>query len=912
MELFGGLSFLGNILNKNNNNEENQAFIKERKLNNSKNIYDNDTYKKSFNKIRKNAKQRYNDARNPKSGIIPPYYNSNRTNKKKYDPIDNNMSDDSEFSDVDSYDGQSCDNGSVTMDDPMCFYRKEKKFNNNQFEKRILKNAKSGFLEQFDPLTLDNAGAPVASNSVADIIGDDGSRRLELERDMALNAGFSNFGQDSTYGVVSKENFVHNNMMPFFKSKDGGFNPYTELKNAEMRQRRMETFTGSANNLDYRPKTERRRLFDPVAGLTNMYGTPVLTDVMDSRYIPGMERRNERPFQEVRVTPGLNLGYNEVAKFGEHDPFRVLPKTVDELRVASKPKLTYGSVVIPGMKGQRSAVPSKMYKRRPLTFWEQTPEDNIRGQSYIKGPTIHAEVDSNNLATVNRGVETNKRALGGAKFFTDLHKPDTLIEKTKVSQKENFKNDIVRNAQKQEGNEARGFDDTYNPKVTLRDVHDRTERAGQMGNNEFNKPYIFDGTNWIPDPTMRDLHEKTDRAGNMGNGELNKAYIFDGTNWIPDPTMRDLHEKTDRAGNMGNTEHNKGYIFDGTNWVPDPTMRDLHEKTDRAGNMGTREHNKGYIFDGTNWIPDPTMRDLHDKTDRAGNMGTREHNKGYVFDGTNWIPDPTMRDLHEKTDRAGNMGNGEHNKGYIFDGTNWIPDPTMRDLHDRTERAGQMGTNQLNKGYTYDGTNWIPDPTMRDLHDRTERAGQMGNNQLNKPYVYDGVNWIPDPTMRDLHEKTDRAGNMGNGELDKPFVFDMVNNIQEPTMRDIHDKYDRAGNGRGPREQEKQRSRGDANNMRVNTEKEVVAAGRKPTDSNFSRGPTVDFTMMNLKEPLNINRDIYPDIQQTTTEKFGFIGTRSKQTLPQQSFRFFTFVDENLAGNPLVNNVLHQSNPNSL
>ena len=948
MELLGGLSFLGNIMN--NRQENIKSKIKEQNPNTSgDNLFDNDTYKKSINKMKKTAKKRNRLAKNPaKTGVIPPYYNSNRSiysKRKKFDPFDEDN--DSEFSDIESYEGKSCDAGTVNLGDPTCFYRKQEEFKNNtKYESNLLEggnNDKDSYLNQFDPLTMDNNNAPVASNSIPNMIGDNGTKRLEFEREMALNSGFSSFNseKDQTYGIVSKENFVHNNMLPNFSSKDGGFNPYSELKNVENIQRKLDTFSGAANNLDYRPRTERKRLFDPVAGLTNLYGTPVLTNFMDARYIPGMERRNERPFQENRVTPGLNLGYNETSKAGFHDSFRVLPKTVDQLRTASNPKTTYGGVVIPGMKGNKGSIPSKMYKRKPLTFWEQTPSDYIRGQSYIKGPTIHAEVDPNNMSTVNRGVKNNGR-LGGPKLFTDMHKPETLIEKSKVSLKENFKNDMPRNAHNKELTKGYVKDSiNYVQDPTMRDIHNRVDRAGQAGNGELNKGYIYDGTNWIPDPNMRNLHDKTDRAGQAGNGQLNKGYIYDGTNWIPDPNMRNIHNKTDRAGQAGNAQLDKHYIYDGINWIPDPNMRNIHDKTeragqagnaqldkhyiydetnwisdpnmrnihdktDRAGQMGNNQLNKHHIYDGTNWIPDPNMRNIHDKIDRAGQMGNNQLNKNYIYDGTNWIPDPNMRNIHDKLDRAGQMGNKEYTKGYIYDGTNWIPDPNMRNIHDRTDRAGQVGNGEFERPYTYDETNWIPDPNMRNIHDRTDRAGQMGNKEYSKGYTYDGTNWIPDPNMRNIHDRTDRAGQVGNAQLEKQFAFDMINNIQDPTMRDIHSRYDRAG-VMGANEKEKQRSRGDANNMRVNIEKEKVSQGRSPTNSSYSKGPTVNFTMMNLKEPMNFNREIYPDIQQNTTDKMGFIGTRSKQSLPQQSFRFFSFVDENLEGNPLVNNIVHKS-----
>jgi hypothetical protein len=979
MELLGGLAFLGHMINK-KSNSTNDKYVDNKNINNknnNKNLYNNDKYNESVESLRKEAKKKSLESKNFKnSGVVPPYYNSNRSiTKKKFDPFDepednndNNDNNDSEFSDLESYNNKSCDNGLMNLGDSMCFYNKQEQFKN------VNKNT---FLDQFDNLTFDNASAPVALNSTSNIIGDNGNKRLALERNLALHEGFSNFDTktDQTYNIVSKENFVHNNMTPFFSSKDGGFNSFSELKHIENTQRKLETFTGSANNLEYRPRTERKELFDPVIGLSNMYGTPVLTDVLDSRYVPSLEKRNERPFQETKVTPGLNLGYNEVGKFGYHDIFRALPKTVDELRTNSNRKQTYCGVVIPGMKGQKGSIPSKMYKRRPLTFWETTPSEYIRGQSYIKGPAIYGNVDSKNLATVNRGVANNGR-LGGPKLFTDLHRPELLMEKTRISTKENFTNDNKRNIHKQEAKIARGNDETYCPKetlrsayiknerlgnignseykkqyvadtvslipdITMRNIHDRLDRAGNMGNIELNKGYVYDGKNWIPDPTMRNVHDKYDRAGNIGNPQIDKNYIYDGTNWIPDPNMRNVHDKYDRAGNIGNPQIDKNYIYDGTNWIPDPNMRNVHDKYDRAGNIGNPQIDKNYIYDGTNWIPDPNMRNVHDKYDRAGNIGNTQIDKSYAFDGTNWIPDPNMRNVHDKYDRAGNIGNTQIDKSYALDETNWIPDPNMRNVHDKYDRAGQIGNTQLDKGYIYDGTNMVPDPnmrnmhdkydragyignaqldkqfvfdmvnnvqdpTMRNIHDKYDRAGYVGNSQLDKGYIYDGTNWVPDLTMRNLHDKYDRAGQIGNAQLEKQFVFDMVNNISKPTMRDIHGKYDRAG-VIGPNKLEKQRNRGDANNMRLNTVKEQVSVGRKPTECNYNKGPTVNFTMMNLKEPLNFNRDIYPDIKQTTTDKLGFDATRAKNTLPPQSFQFYSFIDENLRGNHLVNNIVHKS-----
>ena len=156
----------------------------------------------------------------------------------------------------------------------------------------------------------------------------------------------------------------------------------------------METFTGSLNNLDYKIKTERRPLFNPQIGLTWNYGSPNFTNYYQSRFIPGRERRNELLNQPVRVTPGLDLKYNEISKQGFHDTYRVLPKTVDELRTANNPKISYTPPVIEGMKGERRAVIGNVPKLRPVTFKENDPRDMLKSLGVLRAPSIYGNYDA--------------------------------------------------------------------------------------------------------------------------------------------------------------------------------------------------------------------------------------------------------------------------------------------------------------------------------------------------------------------------------------------------------------------------------------------------------------------------------------------------------------------------------------
>lgn len=971
MELFGigGLALAGHLLSKNNIKTKPPVKKNASATKNFDNVYSSNNVHRVREEIQKKANLRTDLAKHPReTGVIPSSYNS-----------------DSEFSENMSQgeDGESIGSNINNPSDPNFFMRSCENITNNikyeQKQDNHKNTDKNNYLSQFEQLSYNNPGAPSSINSVAHVTGDKANAtKLETERNLALNGGYSDFHNknDMTYGVTTKEKFTHNNMKPWFSAKTGmGYDPNQAIKLAEVMQRKVEKFTGSSDNIEFRPKTERRPLFTPSvgAGVTNIYGAPVMTDYYEQRYIPGYEKKNEKPFQEMKITPGVNLGYNENGTHGLHDTFRVLPKTVDELRSASNPKTTFSPPVINEQKEQKGPIAQKVFKRRPMTYREEKIEDMLPQMTEFKAPTVYGHFDPGNMSTINRGsCETEH--MGPAKLYIDLPIPESMKEEVRTAVKQQYKHADPRNVQKLEGKDATEHIENYDAKMTLRgqnlnyigpagleknertyafdhdnavpdatnrnmyettkragqignsemsghyvfdgenmvpvmtnrNMTEKTDRVGQMGNAEFTKHNVFDATNIVPDVTKRNIHEKTERAGTgVGNSEINKTYVYDGVNWVPGATKRNMHEKTDRAGQVGNSAFNKHIVFDGINWIPEPTKRNIHEKTNRAGQVGNSEFSKHIVIDGINWIPDPTKRNIHEKTERVGQMGNTEFGKHYVFDGVNMVPDLTRRNIHEKTDRMGQIGNSDSSKHYVFDGVNFIPDLTRRNIHEKTDRIGIIGNSEQSKNYVYDGVNWVPNTTMRNVHEKINRAGQIGNAEFSKTYVFDGVNWVPNSTMRNIHEKTDRAGQIGNSQLDKSYVFDGVNWVPAPTKRNIHDKKDRAGNGLAWHEN--QRGRGDAGNMRENTAKEIIAQGRAPTTANYDKGPIIDYTVVELRVPIQNNRELYPENQDINSERLIIADTRMPTTLPQQSWRFYSFVEENLHGNPYINNIIHQS-----
>ena len=828
----------------------NLARLSNQPVKNYDNVYSSNNVPRVRKQINNLAKQRYIAAKDPKkTGVIPALYN-----KKKDTRIKQSLDDDSDFSDDSEAEHFNSNNGvvddsaavcgnTIDLNNPACFIKaSDDILNNSKYERKYMEKTKerNNYLSQFDTLTYDNPSVPVSSNGIPQTTRGN-SAKIELERSMAIDGGYSNFNSNSdmAYGVIGQEDFTHNNMVPSFSNRTGaGFDPLHESKLANNSQRRLDHFSGSINDIAYRPKTEHRKLFNPTANQTNIFGTPVMTDYYESRYIPSNERRSELPFQQVKVTPGIGLGANEQGTHGFHDTFRSMPKNVDELRVkGDAQKSTYTAPINHGMKGNHGPIVGKQFKYRPLTYKEERVEDMLPSKSYFNAPAIYGKFDPNTMATVNRGVNETEH-FGPAKLFNDQILPADRRAEVRTDVKQQYKHAEPTNTQRQEGKDARGHDNSFDPKITQRDQ--KQSYIGPAGVNELSRLYAYDNVNAIPDDTMRNIHDKLDRAGQMGNRQLDKTYVYDTLNIIPDNTKRDIHDKPDRAGQLGNNQLNKNYVYDNINAIPENTKRDIHDKPDRAGQMGNNQLNKHYVYDDINMIPENTKRDIHDKPDRAGQMGNNQLNKHYVYDDINMIPDNTKRNIHDKLDRAGQMGNGE-----------------------------------LEKHYVYDNINAIPENTKRDIHGKTDRAGQMGNNQLNKHYTYDNINMIPDNTKRDIHDKPGRAGNaMGFHEA--------------------------------------QRNRGDVNNMRTNTAKEIIAQGRAPTTSNYNKGPTIDFTVVTLKEPINNNREVYPENKDYAKHRIIPTTTTLPQKVPQYSWHFYSYVDDNLIGNPYINNIVHKSPINKI
>jgi len=216
-----------------------------------------------------------------------------------------------------------------------------------------------------------------------------------------------------TGAPINKNDFKHNNMVPFFGSKVRG-----ATVDRNVSEGIMDHLQGSGSQ--YKRKTERAPLFKPQRNLGYSSGAPNTTEFMMSRMNPSMKMANVKPWDEEKVAPGLNLGYTTSSSGSGYNAAVEarncwLPKTVDQLRSQTNPKLSYS---LNGHQGpansyikESSTVDTigRIEKNRPDTYYKSGPNRWFRTTGLEKAQTVRSIHD---LQDVSR-PETTREYYGG-------------------------------------------------------------------------------------------------------------------------------------------------------------------------------------------------------------------------------------------------------------------------------------------------------------------------------------------------------------------------------------------------------------------------------------------------------------------------------------------------------------------
>jgi len=159
----------------------------------------------------------------------------------------------------------------------------------------------------------------------------------------------------------------HGNMVPFFGANR------TQTTYSDGHESLLDKYTGMGKNTFFR-KEEAGAFFSPEAGRGNPWKAQVETDFEQSRQVTSLAMKNVAPIDRVQVGRGINDGYTNLPSGGlnqgiESREFQ-LPKTTDERRIATKPKLTYTSNPTPGKQryGLQPGLQAPVKKNKPDRF----------------------------------------------------------------------------------------------------------------------------------------------------------------------------------------------------------------------------------------------------------------------------------------------------------------------------------------------------------------------------------------------------------------------------------------------------------------------------------------------------------------------------------------------------------------
>jgi hypothetical protein len=219
-----------------------------------------------------------------------------------------------------------------------------------------------------------------------------------------------------TGSYVDESNFSHNNMVPFTGSKTT-----QQTLNGTRSDAMLDNMSGSGSQ--YITKQERAPLFKPEDNVQLAHGQPNMNDFFQSRSNPSLKFNNMKPFESEMVAPGLNAGYSSQGVGGLNAGMEAreayMPKSVDDLRVATNPKLEYNldNHQGPASSGVKNiGMMGKMEQHKPDTFYAQSEDRWLKTTSEIKAQTsrptqeVHDTARMHSESYTGVAVASNKSA----------------------------------------------------------------------------------------------------------------------------------------------------------------------------------------------------------------------------------------------------------------------------------------------------------------------------------------------------------------------------------------------------------------------------------------------------------------------------------------------------------------------
>ena len=664
----------------------------------------------------------------------------------------------------------------------------------------------------------------------------------------------------------------HNNMVPFYRGS--GVNQDTRL---DRHSSRMELFTGSSSV--ERHKESVPALFQPRQERT--HGTPCVPEnIRDCRYNASMFRQGEKLMEEERVGPGLNQGYTASPSGGVQQMDTrdyVMPKTVDELRVATNPKVTYTQPVIQGTSVhlKRGQVPS-VAKNRPDRHFANTPQRYFTTTGAVKGGKVHPKVldKPTHRQTTTRAHTGVAGSVSSAK---DRRRDESYVRTAQPFHKETrLGTEGVRNAT---GGERWGdvdaFTGTYGKSgiEILPTERDTTQFTSYLSSavtfvKEMVKPLEDVMRTTVKESTIQ--HPRPE--GNMGSG-VSKPTVHD-PNDVARTTIKETNIHDTRTGAVGSTTRLASVVYD-PNDVARTTIKETMIHDSRTGTV-QRGPRKLATYD-PNDVARTTIKETNLHDTRTGNVGDGVRHAAPVYD-PNDVARTTIKETNIHDVRTGNVGDGVRLAVPVYDPTD-VARTTIKETNIHDVRTGHMSAQPSGDGHGGKtvGAAVFDDPAKTTVRETMDSVSTEVNlrSSVPKQTAYDPT-VVARTTVKETTVDQTRQGNVANAEsregytinpkearnTNRQFVSDneyagtaavaagsqeggyQVNDARAPpTQRQMLKNEDYRGAAQTA-ESTAPRSYDDMYNARTDEVKEKVAEGRQPTLTGAKALP--DKSLMNV------------------------------------------------------------------
>ena len=626
---------------------------------------------------------------------------------------------------------------------------------------------------------------------------------------------------------LNVENFKHNNMVPFF----GGTvrQNVDEYANSAL----LENFTGNDENYLQKKEVNQNDFFKPVANLTNPYGSSNLDGYNYDRYIVSNRRANQAPVEKIRVGPGLNKGYTNLPSGGfqqENTRDFVLPKTVDELRVKTNPKVSYQGQIVPG---KHIAMPGKVgtvSKNNPDTFYLNSPDRLFTTVGASTGPKQRPDIV---MKYTNRKTTELKTRIGSA-APAQTGSQQQMRPGVKKSTRQNYMGTGPRNQQAQGKWDINGPNkqipndygrSSMNARPNMRNSTEcktvvtnvtvpnklniapnnpnlrTTRKTNVIGNNRWSgnfqstgpqKPKVYD-PNDLPRSTIKEQNIDNNRQGNFQSTGPQKPRVYD-PNDITRTTIKEQNVNNNRQGNFQSTGPQKPSVYD-PNDITRTTIKEQNIDNNRQGNFQSTGPRRPTVYD-PNDITRTTIKEQNIDNNRQGNFQSTGPRRPTVYD-PNDITRTTIKEQNIDNNRQGNFQSTGPRRPTVYD-PNDITRTTIKEQNIDNNRQGNFQSTGPRRPTVYD-PNDITRTTIKEQNINNNRQGNFQSTGPQKPRVYD-PNDVTRTTIKQQNINNNHQGNFQSTGPQKPRVYD-PNDITRTTIKEQNINNKRQGNFQttGPR-----------------------------------------------------------------------------------------------------------------